>query len=96
MEPSLTPATVLAQSALAQSAAASSYVVKLDVSAVKQREAARVERALNRLFATGRDDVGLDELCIMVDMPMGAIEAALVAMEAANKIMHRESRIHLI
>ena len=59
-------------------------------------EEATVEDALNRLFCSGRDDVRLDELCDAVDMPMDAIEAALVAMEAANKIMHRESRIHLI
>ena len=60
------------------------------------QEEAAVERALNMLFCGGRDDVGFDELCALVAMPTGAIEAALVAMEAAHKIMHRESRIHLI
>ena len=39
---------------------------------------------------------GLDELRAMVDMPLRAIEAALVAMEVANKVMLRASRIHLI
>ena len=72
--------------------------MKRDVEACVE---AVVERELNRLFSTGRDDVGLGELqCALrssgEDMPMEAIEAALECMEAANKVMHREAHIHLI
>ena len=34
--------------------------------------------------------------CMRVDLDMGAVEAALAAMEEANKVMYREPRIHLI
>ena len=45
------------------------------------------ERTLNRLFARGCDDVAIGELlcelrCMRVDLDMGAVEAALAAMEA--------------
>ena len=61
----------------------------------------RVECGLNRLFSTGRDDVGFAELQQELQrggtiMSVAAIETVLACMEAANKVMHRESRIHLI
>ena len=64
-------------------------------------EEAAVERALNRLFVRGCDDVAIGELLrelgrMRVDLEMGAVEAALAAMEDANKVMYRELHIHLI
>ena len=39
----------------------------------------------------------LRELARMrLDLDMGAVEAALAAMEEANKVVYRELRIHLI
>ena len=75
-------------------------LVKRDTAAELENEAV-VERTLNKLFSTGRDDVGFDELWqalrkSRMPLPRASIEAALDAMEAANKVMHRESRIHLI
>ena len=60
-----------------------------------------VERMLNRLFSTGRDDVGFDELWRALRkarsmLSRAAVEEALDAMEAANKVVHREGRVHLI
>ena len=60
-----------------------------------------VERMLNKLFSTGRDDVCLGELQRALlhsgdAMSRAAIDSALEAMEAANKVMHREGRVHLI
>ena len=69
-------------------------LVKVDMSMAEQVRV--VEDALNKVFATDCEDVGFDELCAMVDMPRAAVEAALVVMEASNKVMHREARIHLI
>ena len=74
--------------------------VKFEVSAVEQDEI-RVERVLNRLFCTGRDDVGFAELQQELQrggtiMSVAAIETVLAYMEAANKVMHRESRIYII
>ena len=74
--------------------------VKRDRSESLAEEAA-VERALNRPFARGCDDVDIGELLrelgrMRVDMDMGAVEAALAAMEEAQKVMYREPRIHLI
>ena len=65
------------------------------------QDEAVVERELNALFSSGRDDVGFGELqCALCssgqDMSVDVIEVALERMEAANKIMHREARIHLI
>jgi len=65
---------------------------------------AAVEAALNRLFAGDRDDVPLDELvnALRQTEPRAAaagreaLVTTLDAMEAANKVMHREGRIHLI
>ena len=73
---------------------------KLEVSTVAQDEI-RVECGLNRLFSTGRDDVGFAELQQELQrggtiMSVAAIETVLACMQAANKVMHRESRIHLI
>ena len=65
----------------------------------KQENEAVVERTLNKLFSTGCDDVGFDELWQALHksrISRASVEAALVAMEVANKVMHRESRIHLI
>ena len=60
---------------------------------------AEVERQLNRMFATGVDDVALDDLYAamrpdarVVAAGDGAVEAALEAMEAANKVMHTSPR----
>ena len=60
-----------------------------------------VERMLNKLFSTGRDDVGFDELWRALRksrsmLSRAAVEEALDAMEDANKVMHREGRVHLI
>ena len=59
-----------------------------------------VERVLNRLFSVGVDDVGFEELRLGMGSALsaapGALTAALVVMEAANKVLHREGRIHLI
>ena len=60
-----------------------------------------VEHALNKLFSTGRDDVCFGELQRALlhsgdAMSRAAIDSALEAMEAANKVMHREGRVHLI
>ena len=76
-------------------------VKRSNVKHEKQENEAVVERTLNNLFSTGRDDVGFDELWqalrkSRMPLPRASIEAALDAMEAANKVMHRESRIHLI
>lgn len=83
-------------------ASAATLAVKRDV-AEAMAEQAVVERELNRLFAYGHDDVGLVDLLRALahthsgdEMDTGAVEAALVALEAANKIMYRDSRIYLI
>ena len=63
-----------------------------------------VEETLNKLFAADRDDVPFEELyenIAAADVRIAAagesiVEAALEAMEQANKVMHREGRIHLI
>ena len=59
-----------------------------------------MERVLNRLFSRGVDDVGFEELRLEMGSDLsaapGALTAALVVMEASNKVMHREGRIHLI
>ena len=73
---------------------------KLEVSTVAQDEI-RVERVLNSLLCTGRDDVGFAELQQELQrggtiMSVAAIETVLACMEAANKVMHRESRIYII
>ena len=74
--------------------------VKRDLAESMVEEAA-VESALNRLFATGRDDVTMRQLLrelarMRMDMDMGTVEAALAALEDANKVMYREACIYLI
>ena len=81
-------------------AAARNVRVKCDMTTVMQEEAT-VRQELAKLFCTDLDDVGFDELqhalhCSGNGMTTGAIEAALERMEAANQVMHREGRIHLI
>jgi hypothetical protein len=70
----------------------------------REMEAA-VESTLNMLFSrVGVDDVPFDELynTLIRKVPRAiltgqeAVEEALVKMEDANKVMHREGRIHLI
>lgn len=63
-----------------------------------------VEASLTLLFAGARDDCSFDELFEQIsrsDARAAAsgregVSRALEAMEAANKVMHREGRIHLI
>ena len=63
-----------------------------------------VEDALSKLFSGNRDDCSFDELFTsmgtsdtrLLASGREAVESALDAMEAANKVMHREGRIHLI
>ena len=62
-----------------------------------------VEKALTLLFAGNRDDCSFDELyeqmardARVVASGREAVERALDEMENANKVMHREGRIHLI
>ena len=65
---------------------------------------ASVEATLNMLFGRVRDDVPFDELykTLIRKVPRAiltgreAVEEALNKMEEANKVMHREGRIHLI
>ena len=65
---------------------------------------AAVEASLNKLFTADVDEVAFTQLLssLRSDEPRAAgltsdqVEAALEAMEAANKVMHREGRIHLI
>ena len=80
--------------------ARSDALVKRDTAAEVENEAV-VERTLNKLFSTGRDDVGFDELWRALHesqnmLARAAIEVALEAMEAANKVMYREGCVHLI
>ena len=75
--------------------------MKHEAAAAAVANEAVVERVLNKLFSTGRDDVCLGELQRALlhagaAMSTAAIDAALEAMEAANKVMHREGRVHLI
>jgi len=74
---------------------------KRDTAVAAMANEAVVERALNKLFSTGRDDVCFGELQRALlhsgaAMSTAAIDSALEAMEAANKVMHREGRVHLI
>ena len=63
-----------------------------------------VEKRLTLLFAGNRDDCSFDELfdamaradARVVASGREAVERALETMETANKVMHREGRIHLI
>ena len=63
-----------------------------------------VEATLNLLFGRVGDDVPFDELfkTLIRKVPRAiltgreAVKEALDKMEAANKVMHREGRIHLI
>ena len=62
-----------------------------------------VEKALTRLFAGLRDEVSFDELfqhvgCDPCAAAAGkaAVTRVLDAMEAANMVVHREGRVHLI
>ena len=78
----------------------SDALVKRDTIAGLENEAV-VEHMLNMLFSTGRDDIGFDELWRALRKSRSmlsrvAVEEALDAMEAANKVMHREGRVHLI
>ena len=75
--------------------------MKHEAAAAAMANEAVVERALNKLFSTGRDDVCFGELQRALlhsgdAMSRAAIDSALEAMEAANKVMHREGRVHLI
>ena len=71
--------------------------------AAREMEAA-VEETLNMLFAGDRNDVPFDELYsrLIRKEPRAiragrkAVEEALFAMEAAQKVMYREGVIHLI
>ena len=63
-----------------------------------------VEAALSKVFSGNRDDCTFDELYTtmvasdarVVASGREAVMASLDAMEVANKVMHREGRIHLI
>ena len=86
--------------AAAPHARSDALVVKRDTAAELENEAV-VERTLNKLFSTGRDDVGFDELWRALHesqnmLPRAAIEVALESMEAADKVMYREGCVHLI
>ena len=69
----------------------------------KEMEVA-VEATLNEIFAGDRNEVPFDELCTRlirkepraVQAGRDAVTEALITMEAANKVMYREGRIHLI
>ena len=69
----------------------------------KEMEVA-VEATLNEIFAGDRNEVPFDELCTRlirkepraVQAGREAVTEALITMEAANKVMYREGRIHLI
>jgi hypothetical protein len=74
--------------------------VKRDRKEAQEQEEV-VEKYLNKLFSSGHDDVAflaLEQSLLESNegMPREAIEAALEAMEAGNKILFREGVIVLI
>jgi hypothetical protein len=56
-----------------------------------------VEATLNKIFAGSRDEVPLSEVHVeprVAQAGRGTVEETLVDMEAADKLMHREGRVH--